>query len=734
MTLTKYLLILTTIVLTIFLIAFIYINVVISSNMPSLEQLENPKQNLATQILSSDGELLDHFFIERRVNLPFDSIPKDFINALIATEDKHFYKHWGVFIERIFKAAIKNIFSGRVGEGASTISMQLARNMFHSQEVTIERKIREAFTAIQIEKTYTKEEILEMYCNQVAFGRGAYGLQVAAKLYFDKSPSQLTTSECAFLAAILKAPEHYNGLVNKEKAITRRNLVLTLMHEQGYLNDGIFVSALEEPFTLKAGKLSRSGMLAPHFVELVRQKFAKEDNSLYNYDLYRDGLEIFTTIDSRIQKYANDAVEEHLSEFQKTFDRSWSWQKNQSLLNELIKRAIRDRSDYVSAPEDKRKQIELRLKKDKNFIDSVKNSATTIQVGLVVINPRTGAILALVGASPKFMKEHSDSKYSLNHVTQIKRQAGSAFKPFVYALALTNGLTPISMIECGPYSYRIPATGEVWSPGGTGCDAGGQMTLFDALRKSINVVAARLVTEHTSPEEVVRICKNLGIQSKLKPVPAIALGAGGEVSPLELTSAFGAISYNGYYLKNYFIEQVNDKFGNSVYQRKKTNQINDALRKDIAHTLTSMMKGVVTGGTGWRVKQYLTGVDAAGKTGTTNDYADAWFVGFTPELVAGVWVGFDDLRVKFGPYGDGGRAAAPIWGRLMKKIYTDPNIPFKQTRFEFDSFAADSIIQQTFEQDDYRNIPEIPPNATNNNQQNNEPNKFNFPPLPKIPD
>lgn len=729
----KYLLWLSIIFLVIGLGLALYVNSVVSYGLPSLEQLENPKQNLATRIISSDGVLLDHFYIERRVNIPLDSVPKDFINALIVTEDKYFYSHWGVYTERIFKAAIKNIFAGKVQEGASTITMQLARNLFGYSENTLERKIREAFTAIQIERTYTKEEILEMYINTVAFGRGAYGLQVASKIYFDKNPSELTTAECAYLAALLKAPEHYNGLNNIDKAVDRRNLVLTLMLRQGKITPETYMKAIEEPINIVATKKKQVSYLAPHFVEMVRQKFSKEDNSLIEYDLYRDGLVIYTTLNAKIQQYANEAVEEHLLEFQKLFEQKWSWNNNKKLLEDLIMRAINNRPDYRSAIGDKKKQIEIKLRNDKEFIDSIKNSATTIQVGLVVLNPFNGEILALVGASPKFMKEHRDAKYSLNHATQIRRQAGSAFKPFVYALVLEKGLTPNTMIECGPFSYRIPETGEVWSPGGGGCGPGEKTTLYDALRKSINSVAARLVTSETSPQEVVELAKRLGIESRLQPVPAIALGAGGEITPLELTSAFGAFLYEGIYVKPNYIYRVEDKFGNTIYERKKVFTHSRAINPEVTGTLTFMLQAVVNSGTGWRVKQFLKDCDAAGKTGTTNDYGDAWFVGYTPELVAGCWVGFDDLRIKFGAYGEGGRAAAPIWGRLMQKIYNDKDLPYKKRKFDFKHFEKyDSLYQQTFLSYN-QNLNKKSENIKIGNSDRKE-SDFKFPQLPRPED
>jgi penicillin-binding protein 1A len=670
----------------------LYVKNIISYGLPSLEQLENPKTNLATKIFSSDGKLLDHFFKERRVNLTFDSIPKDFINALIATEDKNFRSHWGVHLGRVFNAAIKGIFLHDF-EGASTITMQLSRNLFLTQEFNIERKIREAFLAIQIERTYTKDEILEMYTNTVGFGRGAYGLEVASQVYFDKDPIELSTSECALLVALLKAPTNYNPITNYDRALNRRNLVLRLMYDQEFIDGAKFTKSLREPinvFSSNDKKIRKntvfSGGIAPHFVEMVRQELSR-NNNLIDYDLYRDGLSIYTTIDSRIQQYANEAVSEHLNELQKTFDKNWSWWKHKDILEDIIKKAIGDRADYRVAEKSEKEQIAKKLRNNKKFIDSVKNAASTIQVGLVVINPATGAILAMVGASPKFMKDNPSARYALNHVTQIKRQPGSSFKPLIYTCALNAGCTPTTMIECGPFSYKLE-TGEVWSPSGDGgCAPGEKVSLIEGLKMSINTVSARLITSKTQSVDVVNLARRLGITTPLSAVPAIALGAGGDVIPLELTSAYGAYVYNGLHIQPYFYEKIEDRFNTIIKQKSPGVNITEAMRSEIAIQMTYLMEGVVNAGTASRaIRSVFTGIDAAGKTGTTNDAADAWFVGFTPQLVAGVWLGFDNKKITLdvlGAEGYGGKSAAPIWGLLMKKIYADYSLPYKQKTFSY---------------------------------------------------
>lgn len=663
----------------------IYVYDVASYNLPSLEQLENPPQNYATQIFSSDGVLIDYIFVERRVPLPLDSIPRDFVNALIATEDRKFFDHWGIHLGRIFRAMAKNLLSLRVKEGGSTITMQLARNLYFNQVFSLKRKIREALTSIQIEKQFTKEEILEMYINTVPFGRGAYGLSVAAKIYFDKKPMELTTSECAFLVGLLKAPEHYNAIVDYEKGIERRNLVLRLMYEQGFINSAQYLKALEEPIRLAKVRIKDKNqfLLAPHFVEYVRRLIAS-DSRLANYDLYRDGLTIYTTLNSKIQQYAKEALEEHLSEYQKVFTQSWNWKTKQQLLSKLIEESIKKNPEFVNAPPEKKEEVARKLRNNTHFIDSIKNAVTTIQAGLVVIDIQSGEILAMVGASPKFINENPHAKYSLNHATQIKRQPGSAFKPFVYAAVLEDTLTPYTLVECGPYSYKLP-NGQVWSPQGFGdCEPGEKVTLYEALARSINSVAARLITIYTTPLKVIEIAHKMGIESPLQNVPALALGAGGEVTPLEMTVAFSTFARDGLRVKPKAIEYIADNRGNLIVDYQKVQEISDAISPRIAKIMVKMMTGVVNFGTGYEIRRYLTNCEAAGKTGTTNNFADAWFVGFTPQLCAGVWVGFDDQRITFtGGYGYAAKAAAPIWGRLMAKIYNDPTLPYKQRKFGF---------------------------------------------------
>ena len=681
MTVKKTLLISIGVILFLLLGLAFYIHAFIIDELPSFDQLENPPQELATKVLSSDGKILDMFFIKKRSNIPYDSIPKDVINALIATEDRAFFDHWGIHPMRIAKAFVKNIIVFRAKEGASTLSQQLARNLFLNREVSIARKIKEAITAVKIEQTYTKKEILELYCNTVYFGKGAYGIQVASELYFKKSPLQLSTAECAYLIALLKGPENYSAIGNYEKALNRRNLVLSMMADMGYLEEDQYYSSLIQPIFLNRGRLGmKEESIAPHFVEMIRQALEKDDQfTLQENNLYRDGLVIFTTLDSRIQQAANEAVQEHLSVFQETFRKNWSWKGKQKLLNSLIRQAVMEKPEYLSVSDPaKKEQMMQGAMKNQKFIDSVKLKATTIQTGVNVIDPMTGHIVAMVGSSPEGLALAGDSRYTLNHAVQIKRQPGSSFKPFVYASAMINGLTPESVIESGPFSYTLPSGG-VWSPSGS---SSGPISLAGGLRYSINTVAARLITEHTSPSEVIALAHRMGIKSELDAFPTLALGAE-EVTPLEMTSAFGTFLNHGISIDPVYIQRIEDKRGKVIYPRSRHINLVDALRPDIAKAMVKMMRGVVTGGTASSIRSFFS-YDAAGKTGTTNDYADAWFVGLTPQLAAGVWVGFDDRRIKFtGWYGQGGKAAAPIWGRMMQKVYSKPGMQYRLKRFGF---------------------------------------------------
>ena len=643
-------------------VSFVY------SGLPSLEQLENPKPQLASKVYSIDGEILGQFYIQNRIETNIDSLPPYLINALIATEDRQFYHHWGVDLSRVAKAIVKNLLTFS-REGASTITQQLAKNLYHLKNhnetlfQTGIRKIREWITAIQIERTYTKKEILELYFNISYFGKGAYGIETASRIYFNKDASDLTISEAALFVAMLKSDVIYDPVKRKENAFARRNLVMYNMVQMGYLDQDTYSKLKQQPIELASDNISPSKSIAPHFMEYIRQQLEALSDK-YGYNLYRDGLNIYTTIDMRMQRIANEAAAEHLIEYQKIFDKNWSWEKNKALLTNVIDVDIRTSSNYKNATtKEEKAQIYNKLKNDKEFIDRIKKGESTIQVGFVVIDPTNGQIRAMVGG------ENQNFGRGLNHVTGIRRQPGSAFKAFVYTTAIDRGYFPAYTLLNQKFDFKG------WSPSNSTGEYGGYMTMRDAMANSINVVAGRMTTSDIAPpSQVIKYAKRMGINSSLSPVPSIALGTS-EVTPLEITSAFGTLANNGVHVDPISILKIEDKNGIMIDEFRPV--YSEAISPQTASIVTDMMEDVVDYGTGAGIRRYFYR-PAAGKTGTTQDFADAWFIGFTPQLVGGVWVGFDDHRVKFTNwYGQGAKAALPIWAKFMAETYEKTKMPLE---------------------------------------------------------
>ena len=645
----------------------------LSKTLPSLAELENPKLEEATKIYSSDGELIDKFFLKNRTKVTLDNIPKDMIQALIATEDQKFYDHWGVDVNRIFKAFFKNILKGSLTkEGASTITQQLARNLYKDigNEISLNRKIREALTAVQIERTYTKEEILAYYLNTVYFGKGAYGVEAAAQTYFEKNAKDLTLDECAVLVATLKSPSNYDPVDNPEASLKRRNLVLNEMYEEKFITKENLDLSVNDPLKINLKKdYANFNSPAPQFTEYIRQILEKKAEK-YGFDLYRDGLKVYTSLDTRFQKHALDAVKTMLGPFQKSFNGYWNWNANKDILNDAIEKNIKQSENYKKAKtEQERKKIFDKLKSDKSFVDSVKTITSTVQVGFVVMNPKTGEIKAMIGANP-----NTTFKYGLNHVTQIKRQPGSSFKPFVYATAINNGYSPGYMISNDPIT--VNTGGQVWSPKGGG--TGGSMTMRDGIANSVNVIAVRTAMDLAPMDKVIELAHSMGVKSELPNVLSLALGAG-EVTPLEMTNAFGTFANEGIWVEPTSILKIEDRNGNIIEDFHP--ETKEVLSEETAYIMSDMMEDVIDYGTAESIRRYFHR-PAAGKTGTTQNYTDAWFVGFTPQFAAGVWLGFDDARIKFGGgYGQGGKAAAPIWGKFMQLLYSDDDFDFPVAYF-----------------------------------------------------
>ena len=668
-------------ILAVLLIIF---TIYIYSGLPSLEELENPKPQLATKVYSADGELVGKFFIENRVQTSIDSIPQYLIDALISTEDRNFYDHWGVDLSRFIKAMIKNVFTFS-REGASTITQQLAKNLYDlktQRESKIDvgiRKIREWISAIQIEKRFTKKEILELYLNVSYFGKSAYGIEAASRAYFGKSVGELTLPEAALFIALLKSPRDYDPSRNMERSVARRNLVMHNMVVTGMLSKEKYDKLKEEPIVLAEGTGNLQNTEAPYFLEYIRKQMVSITDH-YGYDLYRDGLNIYTTLDLGMQRVANQVAAKHIEEYQKLFLKNWKWEKNAALLTDLLDEAIKRSRLYKTAETSKDKaEIYNRLKSDKKFIDSVKTVATKLEVGFVVIDPKTGYIKAMVGGA------NQEFGRGLNHVTGIRRQPGSSFKPFVYTTAIENGYFPAYTLLNQKFDFNG------WSPSNSDNEYSGYETMRWGLAHSVNVMTGRMtISDIAPPKQVVKIAQRMGIHSHLDPYPSIALGTSG-VSPLEITSAYGTFVNDGVHVESISILTIEDQNGIVISEYKPENV--QAITPQTASIMTNMLEDVVNYGTGTGVRRYFQ-YPAAGKTGTTQDYSDAWFVGFTPELVAGVWVGFDDHRVKFTDwYGQGAKAALPIWAMFMEGVYKEFNIPVSY--FELAGGVEDATFCKT---------------------------------------
>ena len=672
--------------------AFIYY---VISGLPSLEQLENPKPQLASTVYTSDGEVLGQFYIENRIETHIDSLPNYLTNALISTEDRKFYSHWGVDLNRFAKAMVKNLLTFS-HEGASTITQQLAKNLYNLKNKnetpfeTVIRKIREWITAVQIEKTYTKREILQLYLNVSYFGKSAYGIESAARVYFGKTGKELTLPECAMLVALLKSSTYYDPVTHPEHALARRNLVMHNMVVNGMLSEAKYEELKDQPIVLASDKIGGNTSIAPYFMEYVRQQMEAMADK-YGYDLYRDGLNIYTTLDSRMQKIANNAAADHLKNYQTLFNKKWKWNQNRDLLTTLIDKDIKGSQEYKSATtNEKRADIYNKLKNDKSFIDKVKEDETRIQVGFVALDPHTGQIKAMVGG------ENQDFGRGLNHATAIRRQPGSSFKAFVYTVAIDNGYFPAYTLLNQKFDYNG------WSPDNfeTG-EYGGYTTLRYALAHSLNVIAGRLTIGDNPiapPSQVVKYAKNMGIESPLMAVPSIALGTS-EVTPLEMTSAYGTLANKGVHVSPISILKIEDK--NGIVIADFAPDYKEAISPQTASIITNMLQDVIETGTGVGVRRYFQ-YPAAGKTGTTQDFADAWFVGYTPELAAGVWVGFDDHRVKFtAEYGQGAQAALPIWAKFMEGVYKELNLPVEYFELAPGVISA-QFCKQTMDEGDTR--------------------------------
>ncbi len=681
--------------------------------MPSFEELENPKSNLASEIYSVDGQLLGTFFIHNRSNVSFDELSPNLVNALIATEDARFHNHSGVDIRSIFRVIVMNIIGGqRSAGGGSTLSQQLAKNLFPREEnPSIIRmiiiKLKEWVTAAKLERRYTKDEIMAMYLNTVDFGSHAFGIKLAAKTYYNTSPDSLKVEQAAVLVGMLKAPSWFHPVRNPVRATQRREVVLNQMARYGYITSQEYDSLRLIPLDMSEFRVQDHNTgLATYFREVLRldldkwaQTRKKPDGN--NYNIYRDGLKIYTTIDSRMQKHAEAAVAEHMGGYlQREFFNHWRGVPNapfgadlsredvQRLINNSMRRSDRFRNlRKAEASEDSIRKsfntpVPMRVFSWKGEIDTILTPMDSIRyykfflnTGLMAVEPQTGQVRAYVGGI--------DIKYfKFDHVTQSRRQVGSTFKPFLYTLAMMEGeYGPCTEVPNTPVSFDLH-DGTIWTPKNSSTDREGEMvTLKWALANSINYVSAYLIKRY-SPHALIRLVNNMGITEPIDPVPAISLGTP-DLSVYDMVGAMATYANKGIYIKPSFITHIEDNNGNLI--ESFIPQQNEAMSEQAAYLMLELMKGVVESGTGIRLRfRYNLTNPIAGKTGTTQNNSDGWFIGLTPDLVAGVWVGAEDRGIRFRniALGQGANMALPIWALFMKRVYNDPSITISQGDFE----------------------------------------------------
>ena len=644
----------------------------LAQNLPSLDQLENYDPDLITRIYSADDEVLAELFFEKRIFVTLDQIPNNMKNAVIASEDRRFYSHWGIDSKSILRAIVVNIINLGYEQGFSSLTQQVARTLYDTIgfKKTITRKIKEIITAIQIERTYTKDEILEMYLNNVHFGHGTYGVQVAAKRYFKKDVSLLTLGESAMLIGILPAPARFSPITHPERAHYKRNVVLRVMRNEKFINKDMFLEAraIERENIIA----NQAKGVAPYFTEYVRRTMEKEDDQL-GVNLYRDGLKIYTTLDSRLQKVAEESLMNAI-------------RQNQGKLNTRLFNNDEEFSQlaYLGIfPED---TVKMMMQGDSILYEDLRNKLL-VQGAFVALDPNSGAILAMAGGRPDYHDQY-------NRAVQAKRQPGSVFKPMVYTTAIDNGYPVSKQLLNQPLVLRVlNADGEweKWMPRNYDGTTSGLTSLREGIRKSVNLVAVRVVKELVPATEVKATARRMGITTDIRAVDAIALGTS-EVFLLDMVNAYSAFSNQGILNQPFGITRVEDRYGNVIKEYFPIRE--EVLREESAYVMTSMLQSVLDKGTGgsarWKYNFYHP---AGGKTGTTQNWTDAWFVGFSKQIAAGVWMGVDDPRVSLGEGQDGSRAALPAWASFMAAAHD--TLGLKRKSFERPKGVIDNVICST---------------------------------------
>lgn len=654
---------------------------------PGIRDIRKAKLEQPAQIMSADGKQLAQFKRSNRQWVKLDEMSPSVIKALIATEDHRFYEHHGMDWRRTLGSVVHTLRGDP--QGGSTLTQQLARNLYPTEigrAPTLNRKLKEAITAFKIEALYTKDEILETYLNTVPFLYNAFGIEMAARTYFDKPAARLTVLESATLVGMLKGTSYYNPVLNPDRALYRRNTVLSQMVKRGVLQEAEFAQLKKRPMRINFERQEEPLGMAPHFAQHLR-KWLIDWADRNDYNIYTDGLVVHTTIDSRLQNWANQAVARQTRTLQGVANGAWSqrdgWNAANPLVQQLVRetpawRAARKRADSQgkdkATDKDSEEDTLKALLADKAFMKQLREDKTRVQAGFVALNPATSEVLAWVGS-----RDFTQDAY--DHVQQARRQPGSTFKPFVYGAALQQGATPDDKRVDSPVEIQL-AGGEVWRPTDATPPTGREMTLRDALAYSKNTITAE-VMQSVGPARVARLARALGVrQSPLDEVPALALGSS-PVSLLEMVNAYASLAHGGRWLPPMMVTRIEDADGKVIAEFSPPKP-ERALDEDHAYALVDMLRAVVDKGTAVAVRQrYGIHADVAGKTGTTQGNADGWFILMHPEIVTGAWAGFNDARItlRSDRWGQGSRSALPMVGDFMSRALRSPVIDAK-ARFE----------------------------------------------------
>ena len=728
------------------LLMFLVLLVWMFADIPSFAELENPDNKLATQIIAEDGEILTTFHIENRTYVSYDELSENLVHAAVATEDVRFYRHSGIDFIGLGRVLFKTILLSNSSQGGgSTITQQLAKTLYPRAEMEkkipgiyhikmVWTKLKEWITAVKLERDYTKDEIMTMYLNSIFFGSGAYGVRAASETFFGKHPSELTIEESAMLVGMVNKPTRYNPALNPDKALVRRNFVIGQMEKAGYFDDqakaaGVKTTAFRDsirqiPIELNYQVQDHNSGHAPYFRDMVRRVMSakKPKRSSYSvpedytadslawatddlygwleknkkadgtpYDLDRDGLRIYTTINYKMQKYAEEAVQERMRDLQADFRKDLRHKTNKPFSNDidaptrdrlmqqarkwsdryrvLKKKGLNDSQIFKTFSEpvnmrvfayNKKGYIDTTMTPD----DSIRYYKSILRTAFVAMEPGTGHVKAYVGGP-----DYRYFKY--DNVRQGKRQVGSTIKPFLYTLAMQEGLTPCTKVTNVPVTFLTPG-GETWTPRSTDKEEwiGKTVTLKWGLTNTSNNISAFLMKQY-GPEAMADMMKRMGIQSHVDEVPSLCVGPA-DLTLWEMVAAYNTFPSRGVYVTPLFVTRIEDRQGNVLSEF--TNRKREAIAESTAYLMVNLMEGVVQGGTASRLRyRYnLTG-EIAGKTGTTNDNSDGWFIGYTPTLVAGVWTGAEDRQVHFQSitYGQGAHMSLPTWGIFMKKVLAD---------------------------------------------------------------